>query len=123
MAIADLLLQTLTDNPGLTYKELRAKLPDVNPNTVSSRLSYLTSKKLLIMKENGSGDERAARYVPTASASKAFKDQPERKRRRMVTRGQGAVLITLAFGKNRTESLSLAEARTIYAQLHQIFKD
>jgi hypothetical protein len=113
------ILEYVTANPGVTAQDIQAAHKKMPSGTISGRLSKFTSDGTL----KRVGDAGAYRYyLADAPVDPQLPLATPRKRRARKSNGVGAgVLISIAVGKNHTETMSIDEARAVWKQLSAIF--
>jgi hypothetical protein len=113
------ILDYVTAHPGVTAQDVQAAHKKMPSGTISGRLSKFTTDKVL----KRTGEPGAYRYfLADADVDPQLPLSAPRKRRARKSNGASAnVLISVAVGKNHTETMSIEDARAVWKQLSTIF--
>lgn len=108
-------------NPGATSTDIQSAYKKMPSGTISGRLSKFVSDGTLVR----AGSPGSYRYYEPGKAPQDGAQLPllaARKRRARKSNGTGAgVLISVAVGRNHTETMTIDEARAVWKQLSSIF--
>ena len=114
--------RVIKDNPGVTTKQLEAKMPE-HGNNVSTRLTQMLNGKKLARKET----------FPTGYAWYAIGDTypiyrgvgrpkgAKAKAKKVTYHGPAKVEVTKPAATLSVETMNVAQARALYLELHKIF--
>lgn len=113
------ILDYVTAHPGSSAQDVQAAHKKIPSGTISGRLSKFIADGVL----KRVGDSGAYRYfLADVPVDPQLPLAAPRKRRARKSNGVGAgVLISIAVGKNHTETMSIDEARVVWKQLSAIF--
>lgn len=120
---AETVIEYITTHPGCTAIDICKAFKKIPTGSISGVLSKHFKLKTI----NRTGTAGAYRYYVGEAPSTDLltpPDEPAKRRRRHRNGGVDAnVLISIAIGKNNTETMTVEQARAVYKHLHQIFGD